>query len=55
MALSEADLDDKKKIFDEIKRSYTSESRHWKEEHLAYKKPDKHQPWFLGWVPCSFS
>jgi hypothetical protein len=41
MALSEADLDDKKKIFNEIKRSYSTESRNWKEEHLDYKKPDK--------------
>lgn len=41
MALSEADLSDKKKVFDEIKRSYTSESRNWREQDFDYKKPDQ--------------
>jgi hypothetical protein len=40
MALSKADLDDKKKVFDEIKRSYSSQSKNWREQDFDYKKPD---------------
>lgn len=44
MALSKADLDTKKNVFDEIKRSYSTQSQNWREQDLDYKKPD--DQWF---------
>jgi len=40
MALSKADLDDKKKVFDEIKRTNSNLSKNWREQDLVYTKPD---------------
>jgi hypothetical protein len=44
MALSKADLDDKKKVLDEIKRSYSTLSQNWRDQDFDYKKPDAQ--WF---------
>ena len=44
MALSKADLDTKKKVFDEIKRSYSTNSQNWREQDFDYTKPS--DQWF---------
>src|SRR5262245_46433681 len=40
MALSKADLDVKKNVLDEIKRSYSTLSQNWRDQDFDYKKPD---------------